>query len=51
MKKCNGVQCGFCTPGIVCLHNLFLNHKSASKDKIEQYLQEICVDVQVIVQL
>ena len=40
MKKSNGVQCGFCTPGIVMsMYNLFLNHTSADKNKIEQYLQ------------
>ncbi len=40
VKKYNGVQCGFCTPGIVMsIYNLFLNHTSANKNKIEQYLQ------------
>ena len=40
MTKSNGVQCGFCTPGIVMsIYNLFLNNTSTSKNLIEQHLQ------------
>ena len=40
MKKANGVQCGFCTPGIVMsIYNLFINNDFADKRKVEESLQ------------
>lgn len=40
LKKFNGVQCGFCTPGIVMsLYNLFLNSDVVDRNKVEESLQ------------
>ena len=40
MKNANGVQCGFCTPGIVMsIYNLFLNNDFTDRKKVEESLQ------------
>ncbi len=40
MKKAHGVQCGFCTPGIVMsIYNLFINNDFADRKRVEESLQ------------